>query len=84
MKKHRRSGELSSSLFETYKNDVRPHGCHIYNFYVDINTETMCQCTSQHHGLLHWEFVLLCFKKFPGVHLFETYKNSVRPHGCHI
>ena len=26
--KNRRSGELSSRLFETYKNDVRPHGFH--------------------------------------------------------
>ena len=28
---NRRSGELSSCLFETYKNSVKPHGCHIYN-----------------------------------------------------
>ena len=27
--KNRRSGELSSRLFETYKNAVRPHGYHI-------------------------------------------------------
>ena len=29
---NRRSGELSSRLFETYKNSARPHGCHIYNY----------------------------------------------------
>ena len=26
------SGELSGNLFETYKNNIRPHGCHIYNY----------------------------------------------------
>ena len=26
---NRKSGELSSHLFETYKNSVRPHGCYI-------------------------------------------------------
>ena len=26
---NRRSGEISSRIFETYKNYVQPHGCHI-------------------------------------------------------
>ena len=32
----RSSGKLSIHLFETYKNDVRPHGCHIYNYTVNM------------------------------------------------
>ena len=28
---------------------------------------TICTYPSQYHEILHWEFVLLCFKKFPGV-----------------
>ena len=27
----RRSSEKTSRIFETYKNDVKPHGCHIHN-----------------------------------------------------
>ena len=42
-----RSSELSSRLFETYKNYVRPHGCHIYNSNTDVDMATMCPCPSQ-------------------------------------
>ena len=27
---NRRFGELSSCFYETYKNSVKPHGCHIH------------------------------------------------------
>ena len=40
-----RSGKLSGRLFETYKNYVRPHGCHIYNYAADRAMAKMCPCT---------------------------------------
>ena len=33
---NRRSIEISSRIFETYKNVVQPHGCHIYNTSADM------------------------------------------------
>ena len=45
-----RYGEISSSIFETYKNEVRPHGCHIYNTAAYMTMATMCPCTYKHHG----------------------------------
>ena len=47
---NRRSGELSSHLFEAYRNFVRPHGCHIYKSDAEIAMAKMCPCTSHHHG----------------------------------
>ena len=34
-----RSGELSSSLYKTYKNAVKPHGCHIRCTSADMDME---------------------------------------------
>ena len=34
---NRRSSELSSRLFETYKNSIGPHGCHICNSDADMD-----------------------------------------------
>ena len=42
---NRRSGEIPSRIFETYKNTVRPHGCHIYNTAADMTMATICPCT---------------------------------------
>ena len=36
---NRRFGEISSGMFEKYKNSVRPHGCHIYNTSTDMAME---------------------------------------------
>ena len=36
---NKRSSEISSHIFETYKNAVRPHGCHIYNTAADMAME---------------------------------------------
>ena len=53
---NRRSVELLSHLFETYKNDVRPHGGHIYNYAADMDMATIFPCPSQHHELPHCKF----------------------------
>ena len=41
---NRRSDKLSSHIFQTYKNAVRPHGCHIYNYAADMDMAKMCPC----------------------------------------
>ena len=63
----RRPGELSSFLFETYKNALRPHGCCIYNSDADMDMAKMFPCTSQHHVLLNWKCVLRCCEKCPSI-----------------
>ena len=30
-------GEKSRHIFETYKNDVKPHGCNVYNTAADMS-----------------------------------------------
>ena len=42
---NRRSGEKSNWLYETYKNKVMPHGCHIYAKAYDMAKATMCAYT---------------------------------------
>ena len=54
---NRRSGELSSHIFEICKNVLRPYGCHTYNYAADMAMEKMYPCPSQHHGLSHWKCV---------------------------
>ena len=79
---NRRSGELSSRLFETYKNAVRPHVCHIYNSAADMATEKMFPCTSQHHGIPHWKFLLCCCDKCPGISIPNQETNEYSKTTC--
>ena len=41
---YRRYGHLSSHLFETYKNSVRPHRFYIYNSAASMAMAKMCPC----------------------------------------
>ena len=41
----RRSSEKSHHIYETYKNTVIPHGCHIYAKASDMEKATMCTYT---------------------------------------
>ena len=79
---NRRSGELSSHLFETYKNAVRPHGCNIYNSASDMAMAKTCPCTSQHHGIPHWKFILLFCEKYPGIIITHQEKNKYATNTC--
>ena len=79
---NRRSGKLSISLFETYKNSVRPHGCHIYNYTAYMDMAKMCPCPSQHHGLPHWKYVLLCCDKCPGITIICKDTNKDEANTC--
>ena len=64
---NRRSGEISSCIFETYNNAVQPHGCHIYNTAADMTMGKMYPCISKHHGFLHCKFLLRCCENFPSI-----------------
>ena len=64
---NRRSSEISSRIFETYKNVVRPHGFHIYNTSEGMAMAKMCPCTSKHYGILHLKCVLHCCYKCPSI-----------------
>ena len=66
---YRRSGEISSHIFETYKNSVRPHDCNIYNTAADMDMEIFFPCNSKHRGLPKWKCVLRCFDKGPSIFL---------------
>ena len=79
---NRSSGEISSHTFETYKNDVRPHGFHIYNTAADMAISTMCPCSSKHHGLPYWKYVLRCFDKCPSIVLPIQYENKDTTNTC--
>ena len=48
---NRRSGEISSHIFETYKNALRAHGCHIYNTTTYMTMEKLCPSIFEHHGI---------------------------------
>ena len=48
---NRRSGELSSRFYETFKNSVKPHGCHIHITAVYMDMAKMRPFPSHHHGL---------------------------------
>ena len=50
---NRKSGEISSRIFETYENVVRPNSCHIFNTAADMVVSTMFQCTYKQHGISH-------------------------------
>ena len=73
-----RSGELSSCFYETDKNSVKRHVCHIHCTAADMNMAKMCPYPSQHHGLPHWKCVLLCCNKCPSliIHLLDTNKDA--------
>ena len=39
---NRRSGEMSNSIFETYKNMIMPHGKNMFKIASDMAMTTMC------------------------------------------
>ena len=62
---NRKSGEISSHIFETYNISIQPHVCHIYNTATDIAMATIFTCTSKNHWILHCKYVLCCCDKCP-------------------
>ena len=59
---NRRSVEIKSRIFETYKNDVIPHGHNIQKLVTYMTMATMCPFSSAQHAQPHWKCVLICDK----------------------
>ena len=62
-RKNQRSSEISSRIFETYKNALQSNSCRNYNITADMAMATMRPCISEHHSILHWKCVLRCCDK---------------------
>ena len=62
---NRRSGEMTNSLFETYKNSVMKHGKNIFQIESDIEMATMCEYPPSKYALQHWKCILSCCVQFP-------------------
>ena len=60
---YRSYDKISSRIFDTYKNAVRPHGCHIYHISADMAMSIMCTCPSKNYGLPQLKYVLRCCDK---------------------
>ena len=56
----RRSGEKARHIYETFKNIVMPHGCHIYSKASDMENDKMCTYPQSDHALPHWKCALWC------------------------
>ena len=78
----RRSGDISSYIFETYKNDVQQHSFHSYNTTADMDMETMCNCTSKNHEIPHWKYVFRCCDKYPSIVLPSNEENKDTKNSC--
>ena len=79
---NRRSGEISSCIFEMNNNTVRPHGCHIYITATDMDTATIFPCPYTHHGPLQWKCVLLCCDKCPIIVILMQAPNKDATNMC--
>ena len=85
---NRRSGEKPNRLFETYKNYVIPHGCHIYATESDMAMTTICAYPPSQHALPHWKYVLRCFYNITSICLpdqesdkhYSNISSSIRFH----
>ena len=75
-RQNRRYGKISSHIYETYNNAVRPHSFHIFNTAVDMSMETIFSCNSEHYGIPHWKCVLRCFDKRPSIVLPSQESNK--------
>ena len=79
---NRRYSEISSRIFETYKNAVQPHGYHIYNTAADMAMSTKLNCTYKHHGIPHCKYVLHCCDKCPSIFLPSQEANKDTTNTC--
>ena len=65
----RRSGEKAHQIYTTYKNNVMPHGSHIYATASDMENDTMCTYPQSEHSLPHWKCVLRCCNDCPCINI---------------
>ena len=79
---NRRSGEISSRIFENCMNAVIPHGYHVYSTSADMAMETIFPWTSKQHGLTHWKCLLCCCDKCPSIFLPSQWANKDTTNTC--
>ena len=54
---------MYSHIFETYKNNMMPHGRHIHQTEFDMAMATMCTYPLTQHALQHWKYMFhLCLR----------------------
>ena len=88
----RRSGEKSHHIYDTYKNTVMPHGCHIYAKASDMAKAKICIYPQSDYALSHCKCVLQCCDKCPCINLpdqeidnqYSETTPSIRFHIYHI
>ena len=88
----RRSVEKSHHIYETYKNIVLPHGCHIYSIASDMANATMFTYSQSDHALPHCKCVLRCCDECTSINILDQETNkkhkettpSIRFHIYHI
>ena len=56
-------GEKQIRIYETYKNTVMPHGCHVFAKAYDMEKASMCAYSQSDHTLPYWKCVLRCCAK---------------------
>ena len=52
---------MTISIFETYDNDVRPHGWNIHKMALNMDMVTRCLFPSDNYVMPHCNCGLLCF-----------------------
>ena len=78
---NRRSGEITSCMFETYKNIVLVNGHHIHKTATFMVMSIMLYFPSDKNDMHHWKYLLHCCEKCPiivilGQKLTRNEKNS--------
>ena len=65
------SGEKAHHIYETYKNNMMPHGHHIYAKAYDISKAKISKYPQYDHELPHWKRVLRCCADFPCINITD-------------
>ena len=69
-------------FFETYKNELRLRGHHIYNTATYMVMAKMFPYTYKHHLIPHYKCVLRCYDKFPSIVLTSQEENKDTTNMC--
>ena len=64
---NRRSGEMDSHIFETYKNYVMPHDFNIHQTAYEMAMDTMWAYPLYQHTSAHCKYMLRCCLKCPRI-----------------
>ena len=79
---NRRSGEIVSQNFETYKNSVRPCGVHIYTKASEMATAKISPFPYLYHTIPHCKYLLRCCDKCPSMFIPSQEENIDTTNTC--